>query len=176
MEDSYRLKIKIGQHEFEAEGPAEIVREQFEAFKQLVSASTPLTQNPPSTNDNSVTLPTLAQDMAFDDTALGKIMKKEARVVSLTIRPKNIEEALLLIILVQRCLRGMEVTTGGEFMAGITATGGVSVTRVDRLLEKMGRDGDLIVAGERRSKRYRFTNTGLLKAQKIATELLATVA
>lgn len=48
--------------------------------------------------------------------------------------------------------------------------------RVDRLLEKMGRDGDLIVTGERRSKRYRLTNSGLAKAQKIASELLATVA
>jgi hypothetical protein len=176
MSDTYRLKIKIGEHEFDAEGPADIVREQFEAFKELVAVSPPKTQNPGTETDKSVILPTLSQDMAFDDASLGKIMKKEGRIVSLTIRPRTIEEALLLTILGQRYLRGMEVTTGAEVMGGITATGGIAVTRIDRLLEKLGRDGDLIVMGERRGKRYRFTNTGLTKAQKIASELLATVA
>ena len=176
MEENYRLKIKIGDHEFEAEGPVETVREQFEAFKELVKTPAAQTQNPPQNPEMSVTLPTLSQDMAFDDSALGKIMRKEGRIVSLTIRPRTIEEALFLIILGQRYLRGMEITTGSEVMGGITATGGIAVSRIDRLLEKMGRDGDLIVMGERRGKRYRFTNAGLSKAQKIATEMLATVA
>ena len=38
--ENTRIKIKIGNHEFEAEGPSKIVQEQFEAFKQLI-ASTP---------------------------------------------------------------------------------------------------------------------------------------
>jgi hypothetical protein len=29
--DSYRIKVKVGDHEFEAEGPAEIVQSQFES-------------------------------------------------------------------------------------------------------------------------------------------------
>jgi|ERR1019366_1625223 hypothetical protein len=180
MENNYKLKIKIGMHEFEADGPADTVREQFESFKQLITSmpnqSTPLTQNSPVAGEFSGTIPATAQDVAFDDSQLGKIMKKEARVVSLTIRPQSVEQALLLIILGQRYLRNMEVTTGGEIMAGISSTGGLTVTRIDRFLEKMGREGDLIVAGEHRSKRYRFTNSGLIKAQKIAKELLATVA
>jgi hypothetical protein len=172
MADSYRLKIKIGDHEFEAEGPVDIVREQFESFKELVSTTSPKTQNSPGQPDNSVTIP----DVPFDESSLGKIMKQDGRIVSLTIRPRNIDEALLLIILGQRYLRGTEVATGAEVMGGITATGGVAVSRIDRYLEKMGREGDLIVMGERRGKRYRFTNSGLTKAQKLATEVLATVA
>ena len=35
--DAYRLKIRIGEHEFEAEGPQEAVERQFEAFKELIT-------------------------------------------------------------------------------------------------------------------------------------------
>ena len=34
----YKLKIKVGEHEFEAEGPADVVQAQFAAFKDLVSS------------------------------------------------------------------------------------------------------------------------------------------
>lgn len=33
-----KLKMKIGAHEFEAEGPADVVKEQFESFKALIQA------------------------------------------------------------------------------------------------------------------------------------------
>ena len=58
----------------------------------------------------------------------------------------------------------------------IKATGGLAVGRIDRLLEKAGTDGDVLVSGERRAKRYRLTNTGLAKARQIAIDLIAVVA
>jgi DNA-binding transcriptional regulator PaaX len=61
-------------------------------------------------------------------------------------------------------------------MEGLTATGGLSVLRVDRLLERIGNAGDVVVIGVHRSKRYRLTNAGLAKARQIAADLLATVA
>lgn len=61
-------------------------------------------------------------------------------------------------------------------MSGLQATGGTSIGRVDRVLEKLGRDGDAIVIGERRAKRYRLTNTGLAKARQLAANLIAIVA
>ncbi len=48
MDDNYRLKIKIGQHEFEAEGPADVVREQFQVFKDLI-ASAPIDRHATAT-------------------------------------------------------------------------------------------------------------------------------
>jgi len=179
MENTYRLKIKIGQHEFEAEGPAQIVQEQFESFKQLVSTmpvqQAPQAQNPPQEPENPVTMPQEESYGELDVSQLSKIMKKEGRLVSLTVRAKSIEDACLLVIYGQRALRGMELTTGGEIMDGLTATGGMSVARVDRLLEKLGREGDVIVTGTRRSKRYRLTNSGFAKAQRVASDLLTTV-
>jgi DNA-binding transcriptional regulator PaaX len=61
-------------------------------------------------------------------------------------------------------------------MDGISATGGFGLFRVDRLLEGMAREGDVIVIGERRSKRYRLTNTGITRARQAAVDLIAIVA
>jgi hypothetical protein len=176
MEDNYRLKIKIGDHEFEAEGPVEVVHEQFEMFKQLItSLPNPQTQNPPAGQKSGI----VARDtvnLAINAEDLSKIMRLNDRIVSLTVRPKGLEEAILLIIFGQKTLRSNDLTTGGEILEGLQATGGFSFGRIDRLMEQLGRDGDVIVTGARRSKRYRLTNTGLGKVQAIAGELLSTVA
>ncbi len=82
----------------------------------------------------------------------------------------------MLILYAQKTLRENDSITGGEIIEGLTATGGLAVMRVDRLLEKAGRDGDVIVIGERRAKRYRLTNTGLNKARGLAAEMIAIVA
>lgn len=39
--DGYKLRVKIGDHEFEAEGPADVVKEQFELWKSLVTSAPP---------------------------------------------------------------------------------------------------------------------------------------
>ena len=44
----YRLKIKIGEHEFEADGPVDAVKSQFEAFKELITSLTAQKQTNPS--------------------------------------------------------------------------------------------------------------------------------
>jgi hypothetical protein len=110
------------------------------------------------------------------DSSLDKIMRVENRIISLTVRPRSVEDAVLLVLYGQKILRVHDSVTGAEVMSGITATGGIAVSRVDRLLEKMARDGDVIVVGEHRSKTYRLTNTGLAKARQLADDLLAIVA
>ena len=35
--ETTRIRLKIGIHEFEAEGPTEIVNEQFASFKEMIS-------------------------------------------------------------------------------------------------------------------------------------------
>lgn len=179
MDQPYRLKIKIGENEFEAEGQADVVQQQFNAFKEIVeSLPTSPRPYPQITNipkETSGTIPIVKYNVLFNEQDIGKIMKVDDRIVSLTVRPKSVEDAVLLLIYGQKMLRANDLTSGAEIMDGITATGSLAVSRVDRLLEKMGDSGDLIVTGERRSKRYRLTNSGLAKVRQIASDLLATV-
>jgi hypothetical protein len=182
MDDTYRQKLKIGVHEFEAEGPVAVVQEQVKRFmdliaslpKEAVNPSPPPRladlENPPSLKPSK---PSATPDT---DSSLDKIMRSEDRVISLTVRPRSVEDAVLLLLYGQKILRANDAVTGAEVMAGITATGSLAVSRVDRLLEKMARDGDVIVVGEHRSKTYRLTNTGLAKARQLAADSLAIVA
>ena len=186
MDDSYRMRLKIGAHEFEAEGPVNVVQEQVKRFLELIATlpveqvnpvlpppaefkAAPESITPPPAPRNTVSFPAI-------DLALNKIMKVDERVVSLTARPKNADDAALLLLYGQKMLRENDSVTGAEVMGGITATGGLAIGRVDRLLEKLARDGDVIVVGEHRSKRYRLTNAGLNKVRQVAGELVATVA
>ncbi len=54
--DTQKLKMKIGIHEFEAEGPVDIVQSQFAAFKELIAALPRKTRNEPAAASPSTRL------------------------------------------------------------------------------------------------------------------------
>ena len=180
MDNPYRLKIKIGDHEFEAEGPADAVQQQFSAFKDLILSvpSIPVLkpQNGKLPERDNVQDEDIKNDLAEVDSRLDKIMRVNQRVVSLTARPSTARDAIILILYGHKILRQSDEVTGGEIMDGLTTTGGFSISRVDRMLESLGRDGSVIVIGERRAKRYRLTNTGINVARTVAQQVLSTVA
>src|SRR5713226_4623936 len=122
MENSYRLKIKIGPHEFDADGPAEAVQEQFRIFKEMITsapgAPLPQTQNTHLGNGTGTQTVPPRTDMALLDSSLGKITKLEDRTVSLTVRPQSINDAVLLLLYSQKTLRENDAVTGAEIMNG----------------------------------------------------------
>jgi hypothetical protein len=171
--DTYRLKIKVGDHEFEAEGPSDVVKEQFNAFKDLI-ANIPTTSAANKhlasaqvqvDNANSADAPMLALD---------KITRTDGRYVSLTARPETVEAALLLTLLGQRTFRGNDTVTGSELIDGLRQSG-MNVGRVDWRLEKMANQGLIIKIGSGRASRYRLTNQGMSKAQEVARNLISLV-
>jgi hypothetical protein len=171
--ETYKLKIKIGEHEFEAEGATEVVRQQFEAFKELiaslpqVSAVNKGLASAQSQVDNTGT----ADTSAF---ALDKITRVEGRYVSLTVRPSTVEDALMVMLLGQRTFRGNDSVTGSELLDGLRQSG-ITVTRIDWRLERLAGDGLIIKIGAGRASRYRLTNQGMNKAQELARDLIALV-
>jgi predicted LPLAT superfamily acyltransferase len=167
--ETTRLKLKIGPHEFEAEGPAETVKEQFEAFKELVKANpspSPITEIV-SNSQSTVTKENMATKI---ETNLDSIMSVAGRLVSLTALPSSIEDAALLILLGQKELRGNTSATAQEVGDGL-AQSGRPVPRVDRIMESALRDAMVIKTGVKRSTRYRLTNQGFAKALGLARDL-----
>ena len=106
--DSHKLKIKVGQHEFEAEGDAETVKAQFNIFKELVSGSViePPPPQPPSQDEPAKPPAIQAETTTGEDVdgQLSKIMKVDKRTVSLTVRAGNIDEAVLLLVYGQKAI------------------------------------------------------------------------
>lgn len=173
-----KLKIKFGDHEFEAEGPSELVQSQFELFRKLVESAPPPVATPPLVGGAPMP-PT--QEVApitgkmAGELMLGRIMRHEGRVVSLTARGSGLEDEILLILLGQRNLRSNDSVSGAEIMDGLRLTGR-TVNRIDYQIDKMTQAGDVITVGNGRARRYRMTNQGLAKAQELAMDLIQTVA
>lgn len=166
--EAYKLKIKIGEHEFEAEGPADVVQSQFAAFKELVGTIRPQAKPIDTVAENKSTVENSASP-SYD-----KIMRSDGRVVSLTVKAQSIQEAILALLLGQRHFRGNDSVTGAEILDGLEESG-QPVNRVDLLFNKLSDDGLVITVGINRGRRYRLSNAGLAKAQEIAKSLMAMV-
>ena len=168
--ETTRIKIKIGEHEFDAEGPVETVQAQFEAFREIVSevASHKLaaaTRNNVDTKENTV------NPDALPHISIEKILHLSGRVVSLTALPKSASDAALLIMLGQKDFRDNVSVTGQEIGDGL-AQSGREVPRVDRIMEQALKDSYVLKTGIKRGTRYRLTNLGLTKALTIAKDLI----
>jgi hypothetical protein len=168
--ETAKIRIKIGEHEFEAEGTPESVQSQFEAFQSLISGlANKLAPREPSKPLQSI-------DNSEDGTRvpLGRIMRVQGRVVSLTALPTNLEDAALLIMLGNLDLRENESVTGQEIGDGL-AQSGRTVPRVDRVVGPLINEAFVLKSGFKRSSRYRLSNSGHQKALAVARELIATL-
>jgi len=172
--ETHRIKIKIGEHEFEAEGPSDVVQSQFEAFKELI-ANTPRQPNVTTERQQN-------QEKTFNNTGsgeasspFGKIMKVDGRVVSLTVKPQSEGVAALLVMLGHKIFRGNDTVTASELRDGLEHSG-YRFSRVDRLMQPLCGEGTVIQIGTRKATRYRLTNPGIVQAEAAAKAALEQVA
>lgn len=171
--DTARIKVKIGDNEFEAEGPVESVKEQFEAFKEMVT-STPIHSLPQPPLKTAQTVENSAKNGELPHIPIEKILHSAGRVVSLTAIPASTVDAALLVMLGHKDMRNHLSVTGQEIGDGL-AQSGRPVPRVDRIMDKAIEEALVLKTGVKRGTRYRLTNQGFAKALNIANELISTL-
>ncbi|MGC2245918.1 MAG: hypothetical protein WA609_04880 [Terriglobales bacterium] len=169
MDNPFKLKIKVGEHEFESEGPIDVVQAQFAAFRDLISTIPPKRENLPAAEEQRS-----AEQAPLPHLQLTKILKVDGRVISLTARCDTVDEAVLVILLGQLEIRDNQEVTGAEIMDGLKQSG-FTIGRVDKTMDKLARDGSVITMGVNRGRRYRLTNLGKNNALGIAKEVILTV-
>ena len=171
--DNTRIKVKIGDNEFEAEGPVEIIQAQFEVFKQLLSSKPSISAQ--VNKGSRVNSQELKGDMDEPPhIPIEKVLHSAGRIVSLTALPAATVDAALLIMLGHKDLRNHFSVTGQEIGDGL-AQSGRPVPRVDRVMDKAIEDAHVLKTGIKRGTRYRLTNQGLSKALAVAAELIASL-
>jgi hypothetical protein len=177
--EPFRLKLKVGPHEFEAEGEQESVERQFALWRELIaspSATPPTAASPPPSPPPGPPPPIQAMApnirMAYE-----KVFHHAGRIVSLTVLPtgpNKAADAALLILLGQKAFNGDDLVTGAQVMDGLKQSG-VAVERADRVFGPH-MDTSVIRIGQHRAVKYRLTNVGLLHAKNLGDELLEQVA
>jgi len=163
-----KIKVKFGEHEFEAEGPTELVQAQFQTFSDLVCSPTPALSLVPR-SDRASTVATQETAEVCPD-GLGKVLRVQGRIVWLTAPSSTPEEAALLVMLGQCDMRNNLSSTGQEIHDGLERSGHW-VRRVDRLLVGLVKSRLLVTSGSGRAMRYCLTSQGVQKARALARHL-----
>lgn len=182
MEGAYKLKVKIGQHEFEAEGSQEAVERQFQTFSELVKLPVPVpSQDTPKTliskvGENSAqSNSTMTFSDALDAMMVKKIFHLDGDIVSLTVLPRtedrDADAALVILFGYQFC--ASNPTVSGDQIYTSLKQSGITVDRVDRLIKPFVESATPLVLkrGIRRGVKYRLTNQGVARAKALAEEM-----
>jgi hypothetical protein len=173
------LRVKFGEHEFEAEGPAESVERQFLAFRLLihpppevpVPAPEPMIPaEPPAEARAPEPPPPPPAEKKPAEPVLERIMKVDGPIVWLTVST-NLQDAILAILLGHRQLRRFQVVSGGQMIKGLRFSG-FHIPRADVVLRKSVRQGTVVAMGRYRTLRYQLSLIGFERAQQIVRKLV----
>ncbi len=173
--DAYRLRIKLGSAEFEAEGREELVLRQFEEFKSLLEKSgrgpllgaddTP--QAPPNLGAKAASLGKLQLLYNLEDRNGGPLL-------TLRSPAEQVQSSLLLLLLGYRRLGMNEVP--GTLLKKALERSGVSLARLDRAAAPLEKENVVRRTGTKKASRYWLTNVGITRAETDATKMLDIVS
>ena len=184
--EPFHLRMKVGAHEFEAEGEQESVERQFAAWREMIaSAPAPSASSPPpplvpspqeSDGGGQVPLPlnnSGTSGVRVDPSGFEKIIRREGKNLSLSVLPNGenrVADAALVLMIAHKAYNSLDQVGGMALLEGLKQSG-YPIDRVDRVLER--HIPDLILrSGVRRAVKYRLNNRGLNRAINLARELM----
>jgi len=185
--ENTRLKVKIGVHEFDAEGPAEQIASQFQTWKDLIAglpaaAPTPAVADP--LGRRTITLPVDAVEEVktrdYGRTAPWDIFgtDPDRDLMTLKVHPPAGEtrdaDAIILVMYGYR-----KAGNEGNGLVEVPVTklkesldvSGIRIARIDRAAAAYLKAGYLLKAGRGKGGVYRLTNTGFAKGEALAQRL-----
>lgn len=177
-----RLRIKIGEAEFEAEGPSDVIREQYEQFLTALRSAPPAAaSNSSPSNGSGLGLPAspaLQTDAVppnpsgLPDDVLSRVFRKDGEYISLLALPRGDrqdQDALIALLYGFSRLTSEQNVTGVRLMQSARQSG-VNLSRIDRALDS---EGEYIMqAGARRGRRYGLNNRGKRYAEDVIRALI----
>ena len=178
-----RLRIRIGDAEFDGEGEEQTIREQYQLFLEALSSAPPqrepisLRANPQQQTDNPTTTttpppaPTGANGGDFDQSLLERAFAQTKDIISLRHLPegRNREaDALLALLYGYLKLKGERDVYGVRLMKAAIQSG-LSIDRVDRVIA--AHRGYFIRGGARRGAHYSLNNQGERKVEQVLRDM-----
>jgi hypothetical protein len=167
----YKIRVKLGANEFEAEGPENVVKEQFGLFLEIAKApvAPSLRQDPPPfPPTNGV----IAGEAVSAEMLNRAFVADQDGQVSLRIVPRtNDRDADGLLILLYGFLK---ISNQADVLSGrllrSAQTSGLSVIRVDRTF--LPHMEFITKGGKRVGSRWGLNNRGIAKAEEIIADML----
>jgi hypothetical protein len=177
--DSHRIKVKLGDAEFDAEGKPEDVKAQYEAFLALVSSlpkqAAPHVSTATAYNKTPVPGQPNNEPHGMAPEALERIFRRGDNL-SLAALPSGdnaAQDAMIALLYGYLKLQSESTVTGTSLMksAKISGVDLGKVGRVDRVMAALIPDY-VLAAGVKKAKRYQLNNRGLAKAEAVINAIL----
>ncbi len=180
LQETFKLRVKVDGHEFEAEGESGLVSRQFEAFRLMIQgaglASSERIARPDGEGSrDSARPPEPTPRVSHHDPDLAKLFRVSPQTQLLSLRQppggKYPEaDAVLLLLLGHKRLRNEEDVPVTVLTEALKQSG-CPVKRLDRILMIYTKDHSVLRSGRGKGGKYRLTNLGLKKVEAIAGEL-----
>jgi len=186
--DVFKLRLKIGVNEFEAEGSQEYVQAERQVFLESIDSLEDENDDPnleelvknPAAGGNGAgqtppgTLPVSLTDME----RLAHRDKHDKDLITLTALPQDADtqkqDALVLLLLAHRIIRNVERVKATNVLNGMKQSGAITGERLGTIADKIP---NLVLAtGVRKGTKYRLSTLGIQKGTAIATSLLSHVS
>lgn len=164
MDDKHHVRMKIGAHEFEAEGEKSAVEDQLRRWLEIIG-NIPAATQPPEDKQKAPVLP--LQEAEVDQALLARVFKDERDMLSLRILPKTksyAADSLLLLLFGYQTLKQETEVLGLRLMKAGKQSG-LQIDRVDRVLSLYGQYFNK--GGARKGARYSLNNRGIEKAKEL---------
>jgi hypothetical protein len=173
MIGSHRIKIKLGDAEFEAEGSEQSVQAQYELFLGALERKTVKEPGTPTPKANGAPEGERRENLgAFDDNMQARIFElRQDGIVALRVLPKGNDreaDALILLLYGYRRLKNEENVLATHLLRAAQYSG-VSVYRPAHALAV--HDQFLIRGGQKKGSTYSLNNQGVTKAEEIAAKI-----
>ena len=182
METNSKLRVKVGVHEFEAEGTADQVTAHYNTWKELIEKAGPATKPSigPTVPMSAVTELKTREGFAapWDIFSTGDM--HDGDLMSLRVHPPAGEtrdaDAILLVLFGYR-----KAGNEGQGLAEFPVTklkesldhSGIKIARIDRAVAPYVKSGYILKTGRGKGGIYRLTVTGHAKAEEMAQRLVA---
>lgn len=191
MGSTFKLRMKIGVHEFDAEGPAEEVNARFDTWKGLIQQSSAVPRNPNAGIFVSETpLPLRASTEPDHDSATPRSISAFAQrvfavddrrnLITLRVHPTGDDDvvaadAVLALVYGYLEMKGMDEVPVTKLTNSVRVSG-LRAERMDRAATPHTRSQFLIKTGTGKGGRYSLTTTGRARAEALVKELHDKVA
>ena len=183
---NFKLRVKFGDFEYDAEGDKETVCEQFSVFQRLCESHPQLhfqsDFQSPKTGFGSgpkVALPVHADPEPLSSHSpdfLPVLLAHDPLTATLTCRvlpsgPTKTADTLLLLLLGHQVLLGQQETSAMTLNQALSGSGG-TVGRLDRILATYLKNHWILKSGKGKGGKYRLSKLGVHEARKKAEHLV----
>jgi hypothetical protein len=192
---AYKVRIKLGQAEFDAEGPEDTVKKNLAEFLEIAPTCAERVAKeprgfdfrdllgPPRAPNNkeradasavtATETPSSTRETSVDPRVLNRLFKDNGDgLISLRVLPKQSEDraadTLFLLLYGFLILKGQSEVMSRDLLT-CARQSGVSLDRIDHTLDRQRYHSLYTRGGSRTGTRYALTNPGILRAEEVAS-------